>query len=107
MSLDGYWDAYERTLRRIVDEKPANLAELKAILDSFSSPSSGAAFFPGGADNTLWEALTEADWQITWSQADYLWDARSPSGEYIHYVEGDVYPGRYEQERRYTGGAPS
>ena len=92
--LDAYWARYDATLKRIAAEQPATLEALKAILDSFLPPSSGTAFFPDGADDTLADALTAAGWDLHY-QAAYLWDARSPDGVWIHYVEGDVYPGRW------------
>jgi hypothetical protein len=93
--LDGYWRAYDATLARVRDERPADLAALKTILDAFCAPSSGVAFFPGGADETLADALAYAGWSVEWIEGDYLWGARSPTGEYIHHVEGDLYPGRW------------
>lgn len=37
-------------------------AKLKAILDTFEPPSSGDAFFPGGADDDLVDALHDVGW---------------------------------------------
>lgn len=93
MSLDAYWAKYAETLTRIRTEKPSSLAELKVILDDFEPPSSGAAFFPGGADDTLGDAVSESGWGVNFLEGDYLWQARSRTGDVIHYVEGDVYPG--------------
>lgn len=93
MSLVNYWAKYDETLTRVRTEHPTTLAELKVILDDFEPPSSGAAFFPGGADDTLGEALDDAGWGVEWLEGDYLWQARSRTGDVIHYVEGDVYPG--------------
>ena len=97
MSMAAYWHSYDLTLKRVKDEKPATLAALKAILDGFMPPSSGDAFFPDGADDTLADALTAAGWDLYY-QAAYLWDAHNESsGEWIHYVEGDVYGGKWRQ----------
>jgi hypothetical protein len=89
--LDGYWAKYASTLARVRAEKPGTLAELKAILDDFEPPSSGAAFFPGGADDGLGDALGDAGWAVLYIEADYVWNAKNPSrSETIRYVEGDV-----------------
>ena len=94
--LDGYWAAYDATLARIVMARPVTLAALTAILSDFCAPSSGTAFFPGGADETLGDVMHKIGWQVNWIEGDYLWEAWSPSGqEWIHHVEGDVYPGRW------------
>ncbi len=98
--MDGYWDAYHRTLARIVDEKPQSMDKLKAILDSFQPPSSGEAFFPGGADETLGEALDDAGWHIDWREGDYVWVGTSRTGEVVTYVEGDLYRGDTTLPRR-------
>lgn len=93
MNLDSYWKNYDRTLARVVEEKPQDMDALKAILDSFEPPSSGEAFFPGGADETLAEALRKAGWSISYREGDYLWVGTSRSGEKVTYVEGDLYRG--------------
>ncbi len=92
--LDAYWAAYDRTLVRVSTEKPATVDALVAILNTFEAPSSGVAFFGNNADEHLSDALSAADWDIYFIEADYLWEARSPSGEWLHSVEGDIYPGR-------------
>jgi hypothetical protein len=91
--MKTYWDAYAQTLARIVEEKPQTVDELKAILDGFTPPSSGIAFFPGGADETLGEAMHLAGWVIDWREGDYLWVGRSKTGEVLTHVEGDIYRG--------------
>jgi hypothetical protein len=97
MNLTTYWAKYAETLARIRAEKPTDLKSLKTILDAFEAPSSGAAFFPGGADDTLADALEDAGWRVQYVEADYLWNAKSPTGAYIHYLEGDVYAGRFNE----------
>lgn len=72
---------------RVRAEKPKTLAELKAILDDFQ-PSSGQAFFPGGADDTLMDALEDAGWQVKWLEGDYFYTATQSAGVAITYVEG-------------------
>jgi hypothetical protein len=92
MNLDGYWAAYDVTLARVRQERPDTFAALKAILDAFHAPSSGDAFFPGGADDTLGDALRDAGWAINWREGDYLWDARHPrTGARLEHVEGDLF----------------
>jgi hypothetical protein len=95
VSLDFFWREYERTLKRVRDEQPQSLAELKPILDELHQPSSGAAFFGNFADDHLDDALRDAGWLIAYIEGDYLWEARSKTGAWVHYVEGDVYEGPY------------
>lgn len=92
MNLDLYWQAYERTLATVVAEKPTTGAALKLILDRFERPSSGDMFFPGGADETLADALMAAGWSVDFEEGDYLYTAVHPySGAIIQHVEGDIY----------------
>jgi hypothetical protein len=92
VTLQSYWAQYDATLARVRAEKPDTFAALKAILDAFSPPSSGDAFFPGGADDTLGDALNDAGWAVEWSEGDYLWRARHPrTGAMLEHVEGDLY----------------
>jgi hypothetical protein len=92
MTLASYWKLYDATLERIVRERPTTFEQLKVILDSFEPPSSAQAFFPDGADNTLWDAITAAGWQVIWADAYYHYRARcSSSGAEFEYVEGDLY----------------
>ena len=92
MSLDLYWRRYDETLALIRAERPATFAALKLILDRFEPPSSGDAFFPGGADDTLADAIMDAGWSLAFEEGDYLWTATHPySGAVIHHVEGDLY----------------
>jgi hypothetical protein len=93
-NLDAYWGAYEATLARIRSEKPDTFAALKAVLDSFEPPSSGDAFFPDGADDTLAEALEDAGWHIHFAEATYVYYAQhSTTNARLTYVEGDIYAG--------------
>ncbi|KXZ61392.1 hypothetical protein Mlaev_00651 [Microbacterium laevaniformans] len=92
MNLDLYWQQYDRTLATIRAERPSTFAGLKLILDRFEPPSSGEAFFPGGADDTLALALMEAGWSVDFEEGDYLYTAVHPeSGAVVHHVEGDLY----------------
>jgi hypothetical protein len=91
--MDNYWLHYANTLSRIEKEEPETFDELKAILDTFMPPSSGEAFFPDGADETLAGTLSEAGWTIHYRES-YFWTAKhDTSGEWITYVEGDLYRG--------------
>jgi len=92
--LDPYWERYDRTLARIRAERPTTFAGVKLILDVFNSRSSGDAFFPGGADDTLAHALADAGWSIRFGDGDYVWVATHPETDAsLTYVEGDVYMG--------------
>lgn len=92
--MRAYWAAYDATLARIRAERPATFAAVKAILDSFEPPSSGDAFFPGGADDTLADALYDAGWHIEHIEADYFYVATNlTTRERLTYIEGDVYEG--------------
>lgn len=92
MNLDRYWTAYDRTLARVRQEKPDTFATLKTILDAFEPPSSGDAFFPGGADDDLADALHDAGWEIRFSEGTYVYTARHPrTGAKLQHVEGDLY----------------
>jgi hypothetical protein len=101
VSLDAFWAGYDATLARVRAERPATLAELAAILNAFQPRSSGVAFFGNNADDQLAHALRDAGWDVQMIEGDYLWDAyHSGSGEWIHYVEGDVYAGHWTHRRR-------
>ena len=92
MSLDRYWKAYDHTLATIRAEKPSTFAGVKLILDRFEPPSSGQAFFPGGADDDLADALSDAGWSIKFEDGDYMYTAVNPmSGAILQHVEGDIY----------------
>lgn len=92
MNLDMYWKRYEQTLATVVAERPSTGAGLKLILDRFEPPSSGDMFFPGGADETLADALMVAGWSVDFEEGDYLYTAVHPaSGAVLQYVEGDVF----------------
>lgn len=93
MNLDAYWNRYDATLARIREEKPQSMNDLKHILDTFEPPSSGEAFFPGGADETLGEALRAAGWSISYREGDYVWVGTSQTGEKVSHIEGDLYRG--------------
>jgi len=94
--MSTYWDGIEAGLVRIGSEKPDTFDEVKAILDTLpgGEVSSGDAFFGGsGGDLSLSDALHDEGWRYVWSEASYHWCMRSPVGELLTYVEGDVYRG--------------
>jgi hypothetical protein len=94
--MSAYWDGIEAGLERISSVKPQTYAEVWAILDTLpgGEVSSGDAFFGGsGGDLSLSEVLSNAGWRYVWSEASYYWCMRSPAGDVITYVEGDVYQG--------------
>jgi len=95
--LDAFWAGYDATLARVRELRPRTLDDLAVILNAFQPPSAGVAFFGNNADDTLDAALSDVGWDLHY-QASYLWDAKAPGddGEWIHYVEGDVYAGRWQ-----------
>jgi len=65
---------------------------VRGILDRFELPSSGHAFFPGGTDDTLADALMDAGWSIYFDEGDYVYAAAHPvSGAVFQHVEDDLY----------------
>lgn len=100
MSLRAYWAAYDATLTRIRQQQPDTFAKLKAILDDFEPPSSGDAFFPGGADDDLADALHDAGWSLHFTEGSYVYTARHPrTGAKLQHVEGDLYDQAKGQQR--------
>jgi hypothetical protein len=100
MTLDGFWAGYDRTLARVRAERPATVDAVAVILNDFQPPSAGVAFFGNNADDTLAMALADAGWDVEYLGADYLWQAQNrATREWLHDVEGDVYPGRYREAR--------
>jgi hypothetical protein len=94
MAIDAYWRAYDATLARVRADQPKSFAALKLILDVFQERSSGDAFFPDGADDTLAEALEDAGWEVQFYERRYLYRAEHPAtGALLSYVEGDLYEG--------------
>lgn len=92
MSLASYWSMYDHTLATIRAEMPSSFAGVKLILDRFEPPSSGDAFFPGGADDTLADALMDAGWSLDFEEGEYVYTAAHPrSGAVLQHVEGDLY----------------
>ena len=100
VTLDNFWAGYDRTLTRVRAERPCTVNAVAAILNDFQPPSAGVAFFGNNADVRLSYALTDAGWDLEYLENDYLWQARNrETGEWLHCVEGDVYPGEYRPAR--------
>ena len=90
--LDPYWKHHAATLARARAERTTTFAGLKVILDVFTTRSSGDAIFPGGSDDTLADALSEAGWSVKFEEGDYFWTAANlASGAVVQHVEGDLY----------------
>ncbi|MCX5201469.1 hypothetical protein OG897_08390 [Streptomyces sp. NBC_00237] len=86
--LDGFWKWVELLLKELEEAKSAS--DVMAILKNEQSVT--GAFFPGsGGDETVWDALEKAGWEVIWSKADHHYAMRAPDGTAIQYVEGDVY----------------
>lgn len=92
MNLDPFWQGFDAMMRRIELERPATFDALAAILAGMAERSSGEAFCLEGG--SLMCALEAAGWDVYGIEGDYLWEARTPGGDWIHYVEGDLYRGR-------------
>jgi hypothetical protein len=92
-----FWSGYDATLARVRADRPSTADGVAAILNRFQAPSAGVAFFGNNAGDRLSDALADAGWELRFLERDYLWEARHPgTGERLHCVEGDVYPGPYE-----------
>lgn len=91
MSPDPFWQVYDAMMAQIEAERPPGADALFAILGKPEASAGEAFALEGGS---LAVALTEAGWLVYGIEGDYLWEARSPAGEWIHYVEGDLYRGR-------------
>ncbi|MFD7247977.1 hypothetical protein ACFV6Y_39280 [Streptomyces massasporeus] len=92
--MDSYWANYDKCLDRI-KEDGRTVDDVIRILKEHYEPSSGEAFFPGGADRSLWGTLMwdRDDWSIVWSEADYFFAAQDSEGNGFTFCEGDVYRG--------------
>lgn len=88
--LDDYWATQTLVLNRITAEA-TTVDQLIHILNQYYLPSAGDAFFPGGADCDLFDAIDEAPgWSFVWVDADYYWCAADPQGARVSFIEGDV-----------------
>ena len=96
-----FWQSIDAGLALIRDTRPQTFDDVKTILDEYGNPGDSltttgpnATFFGGsGGDATLSAALNDAGWRTTWAEANYYWVKKSPTGEYLTYIEGDVQRG--------------
>lgn len=98
---DAFWATIREQLAELKTAKTAD--DVIRILSHERNPygynnADGAAsgFFAGsGGDGTVWDALDDAGWIMTWSESGIYYTMRAPSGSEITYVEGDIYRGRH------------
>jgi hypothetical protein len=93
---DNFWAVIQAQVGELTSAATAQ--DVLRILATERAPGNplvaGDGFFAGsGGDDSVWEALSEAGWQIIWSRADYYFVAKAPDGSTITYVEGDIYLG--------------
>lgn len=94
----GFWPQIKHQLDRIVAEKPSTFDDVRAILNDPAytalepKESPNSAFFSGsGGDDTLYEALRLAGWQVRLYKATYHYVMSNLlSNETLTYTEGDV-----------------
>lgn len=90
MSIGNFWEVIDQQVEELKTAKSAD--DVVKVLNSFSAPSSGDAFFAGsGGDGSVFGSLSEAGWTTVWYEAHYYWKMRAPDGSTIEYVEGDIY----------------
>jgi hypothetical protein len=92
MSLDEFWAAIEAVCTEV--RGGVTLDRLLELCPKIPGISSGDGFFEGGGgDHDLLSALLEGGWDTVEVRASYYWCAKSPTGEKLSYVEGDLYRG--------------
>lgn len=92
--MDAFWAHVNAQLDHIERDKPDTAQGVIDIMNQYSEPSSGQAFFHDGSDRSLMGSLYVAGWEEIWSEAWYYYVAKHPvTGEMLTYVEGDVYEG--------------
>lgn len=88
---DPYWTNYEACLDKIVTGRGATVAGVIEICNEHFEPSSGEAFFPGGADRDLLGTLMDrGGWSTVWVEAHYYFAIRDANGDVLSYIEGDI-----------------
>lgn len=95
MALDMFWKNVDAQLDHIEKVKPVTASHVIEIMNEYSSPSSGQAFFAGsGGDRQLLDSIRKAGWEVVRFQAIYYWVAQHPvTREKLTYIEGDVFEG--------------
>ena len=95
--LDAFWEMIDQQIKLLEKAQTADevIAILPNVLGEVDFPASGAdGFFMGsGGDQSVREALNEAGWRTTWSEASYYYVIQAPNGDKITYIEGDIYKG--------------
>jgi len=91
MSPEDFWPAHIAALARVRRERPRTFEGVKVILDSFTPPSRGEAFFPVGGFDNLADALLAAGWRVTFREATHAFRAWHPAtGHGLTYDHGDI-----------------
>jgi hypothetical protein len=92
--VSGVWDDFWRGIDIQIEKLrfARSAAEVVRICPASPGMSSGDGFFAGGGGDVLPdEPLRDAGWVMVWEEAPYFWAMRSPAGDFIEYVEGDLY----------------
>lgn len=93
MNPADYWPAHLATLARVRRERPRTFDAVKAILDTFTPPNRGEAFFPVGGFDNLADALLAAGWEVDFDEATHRFRAWHPTtGSGLAYDHGDAHP---------------
>lgn len=93
--MSDFWDTIDRQLDHLERDRPTTAAQVIAILNQYSTPSAGQAFFAGsGGDRQLMDAMFNTGWRIARPSPHYYWVMIHPeTDDKITYIEGDVYAG--------------
>lgn len=91
---DTFWDVINQQLTEL--RTAASADDVIRILSHDRNPlgrnEAGDGFFAGsGGDESVYDALSTAGWNVTWYHATYHWSMQAPNGSAITYVEGDIY----------------
>lgn len=89
---DPFWDEIKKKLERI--ESATTADAVIEILGKDAELGCGDAFFAGsGGDRDLFDPLWGAGWRIAWMESRYFYVVEGPTGDFLTYIEGDVYRG--------------
>lgn len=92
--MAGIWDHFWKHIDTQLEElrTARSAADVVRICPATPGMSSGDGFFAGGGGDVLPdEPLREAGWTYVWEEAPFYWAMYSPAGDFIEYVEGDIY----------------